>query len=86
MTRILGIILLLVVLRMAFKSFSSQLKAAVFGPPSTASKAPPPPRAVVSQTLVQCTACGTYIVPNRALKGSRGDDLFCSEACRSGVK
>ena len=81
MTRILGIILLLVILRMAVKSFSAQLKAAVFGPPSTAPKAPPPPRAAVAETLVQCAACGTYVVPGRALKG-RGEAVFCSEACR----
>jgi hypothetical protein len=82
MTRILGIILLLVVLRMALKSFSTQLKAAVFGPPTPASKAPPGPGAVVAETLVQCAACGTYLVPGRALKG-RGEAVFCSEGCRS---
>ncbi|HEY0556840.1 MAG TPA: hypothetical protein VGG20_21465 [Thermoanaerobaculia bacterium] len=81
MTRILGIILLLVILRLAVKSFSAQLKAVVFGPATPAPKTPPPPRAVVAETLVQCAACGTYIVPNRALKG-RGEAVFCSEACR----
>jgi hypothetical protein len=80
MTRILGIILLLVVLRLAVKSFGNQLKAAVFGS-APAPKAPPRPRAVVAETLVRCAACGTYIVPSRALKG-RGEEVFCSEGCR----
>ena len=44
MTKIIGIILLLVILRLAVKNFSAQLKAAVFGPPSLP-KAPPPPAA-----------------------------------------
>ena len=80
MTRIIGIILLLVVLRMAVKSFTSQLRTAVFGPP-TAPKAPPP-RAVVSETLVQCATCGTYVAATRALKAGRGDEVYCSEECR----
>jgi hypothetical protein len=81
MTRFIAIILLLVILRMAFKSFTTNLKAAVFGPTTPAPKPPPPPRAVVAETLVRCAACGTYIVSARALKG-RGDDVFCSEDCR----
>jgi hypothetical protein len=81
MTRFIAIILLLVILRMAFKSFTTSLKAAVFGPPTPAPKPPPPSRAVVAETLVRCAACGTYIVSARALKG-RGEDVFCSEACR----
>jgi hypothetical protein len=80
MTRILGIILLLVILRLAVKSFSAQFKAAVFGP-TPAPKSPPRPRAAVAETLVRCAACGIYIVPSRALKG-RGDEVFCSEGCR----
>jgi hypothetical protein len=81
MTRIIGIILLLVILRMAFKSFSTSFKAALFGPAAPAPKAPPPPRAAVAETLVRCAACGTYIVSGRALKG-RGEEVFCSEVCR----
>lgn len=79
MTRILGIILLLIILRMAVKSFTTQLRAAVFGPPSVSQ---PPPRAAVAETLVQCAACGTYVAASRALKASRGDAVFCSEECR----
>jgi hypothetical protein len=80
MTRIIGIILLLVILRMAVKSFTTQLRAAVFGPPA-APKAPPP-KAVVAETLVRCAACGTYVAAGRALKAPRGDEVFCSEECR----
>jgi hypothetical protein len=81
MTRILGILLLLVVLRMAVKSFTTQLRTAVFGPPAVP-KAPPPPRAAVAETLVQCATCGTYVAASRALKAGRGDAVFCSEECR----
>jgi zinc-finger of the FCS-type, C2-C2 len=81
MTRIIGIILLLIILRMAVKSFTTNLRAAVFGPPTAAPKAPPP-RAAVAETLVQCATCGTYIVASRALKAGRGDEAFCSEECR----
>ncbi|HEY3568830.1 MAG TPA: PP0621 family protein [Thermoanaerobaculia bacterium] len=81
MTRILGIILLLVVLRMAWKSFTIQLRTAVFGPP-TLPKAPPPPRAAVAETLVQCATCGTYVAARRALPGGGGNEVFCSEECR----
>lgn len=81
MTKIIGIILLLVILRLAVKNFSAQLKAAVFGPP-TLPKAPPP-RAVATETLVPCAACGTYIVASRGFK--KGDQVFCSEECRRGA-
>lgn len=80
MTRVIGIILLLIVLRMVVKSFTTQLRAAVFGPP-TVPKAPPP-RAAVAEILVPCAACGTYVPASRALKASRGDAVFCSEECR----
>jgi hypothetical protein len=44
-------------------------------------------RPVGSQTTVkmaQCAACGTYVVPAKALSGvSRGQVVYyCSEACR----
>ena len=81
MTRIIGIILLLVVLRMAWKSFTVQLRTAVFGPP-TVPKAPPPPRAAVAETLVQCATCGVYTPASRALQGAQGYEMFCSEECR----
>jgi len=80
MTRIIGIILLLVVLRMALKSFTSQLRTAVFGPPSVPKA--PLPRAVVAETLVQCATCGIYVAATRALKAAQGDAVFCSEECR----
>jgi len=78
MTRILGILLLLVILRMAWKSFTLQLRAAVFGP----SKMPPPSRPAIAETLVQCAVCGTYVAARRALQGGRGGEVFCSEECR----
>jgi hypothetical protein len=80
MTRIIGIFLLLLILRMAVKSFTTHLRAAVFGPPAVPQA--PPPRAAVAETLVPCAACGTYVPASRALRASRGDAVFCSEECR----
>ena len=87
MTRILGILLLLFILRLAVKSFSAQLRAAVFGAPPRAQV--PPPRAaataVVTETLVACATCGAYLPASRALKraGGGGGEVFCSEECRN---
>jgi hypothetical protein len=82
-TRILGILLLLFILRLAVKSFSAQLRAAVFGAPPRAQV--PPPRAAVAETLVACAACGAYLPASRALTraGGGGGELFCSEECRN---
>ena len=82
MTRLLGILLLLFILRLAVKSFSAQLRAAVGAPPRA--QVPPPPRAVVAETLVACAACGAYLPASRALKraGGGGGEVFCSEECR----
>jgi hypothetical protein len=77
MSRFIGIILLLLILRLAVKSFSGQLKAAVFGPPQ-----PPRPPQVAAQTLVQCSACGIYVDSSRALTGAGEGTVFCSEECR----
>lgn len=79
MTRFIAIVLLLIILRLAVKSFSGQLKAAVFGPPQ-----PPRPPQVAAQTLVQCSSCGVYVDSSRALKGAGGEEgaVFCSEECR----
>jgi hypothetical protein len=82
-TRILGILLLLFILRLAVKSFSAQLRAAVFGAPPRA-QVPPPPRAAVAETLVACAACGAYLPASRALqRAGGGGDVFCSEECRN---
>jgi hypothetical protein len=83
-TRFLGILLLLFILRLAVKSFSAQLRAAVGAPPRAQV---PPPRAAaaaVTETLVACAACGTYLPASRALKraGGGGGEVFCSEECR----
>ena len=78
MTRFIVIVLLLIILRLAVKNFTGQLKAAVFGPPE-----PPRPPQVAAQTLVQCSKCGVYVDSSRALKGV-GEVVFCSEECRRG--
>jgi hypothetical protein len=84
MSRFIVIVLLLIILRLAFKSFTGQLKVAVFGPPEP----PRPPKApqVSVQTLVQCSACGVYVDSSRTLKGAGVGEgmVFCSEECRSG--
>lgn len=78
MTRFIAIVLLLIILRLAVKSFGGQLKAAIFGPPL-----PPRPPQVASETLVQCAACGTYVASSRALKDPGAEEgVFCSEECR----
>lgn len=81
MTRFIVIVLLLIILRLAFKSFTGQLKVAVFGPPE-----PQRPPQVAAQTLVQCSKCGVYVDSSRALKGSGVGEgaVFCSEECRRG--
>jgi hypothetical protein len=81
MTRFIAMVLLVIILRLAVKSFSGQLKIAVFGPPQ-----PPRPPQVAAQTLVQCSACGVYVDSSRALKGvGEEGEVFCSEACRRKV-
>ena len=80
MTRLLGILLLLFVLRLAVKSFSAQLRAAVFGAPRAQV---PPPRAA-AETLVACAACGAYLPASRALqRAGGGGEVYCSEECRN---
>ena len=84
MGRFIAIVLLLIILRLAFKNFTGQLKAAVFGPPQ--SRPGPQNPKVASQTLVQCAHCGTYIASTQALKaqGVGAGEVFCSEGCRRG--
>lgn len=79
MTRFIAIVLLLIILRLAVKNFSGQLKAAIFGPPL-----PPRPPQVAAQTLVQCASCGVYVDSSRALEGAGAGEgaVFCSEECR----
>ena len=67
MTRILLIGLLLVILRLAVRNFTAQLRGAVFGPPSLPQ--PPKPPQTVTQTLVPCTRCGTYVPADRVVDG-----------------
>jgi hypothetical protein len=80
MTRLLVLGLLLVVLWLAVKGFTVQLKAAVLGQTSGRGK-PPAPRETV-ETLVRCARCGTYVAASRALKAAAAEDAaFCSEKC-----
>ncbi len=82
MSRFIVIVLLLIILRLAVKSFTGQLKAAVFPPEPPR---PPRPPQVAAQTLVQCSACGVYVDSSRALKSpGAGEGMFCSEECRQG--
>jgi hypothetical protein len=79
MTRLIAVVILIFILRLAVKSFSGQLKAAVFGQ-VPGPKQPPQ----VAETLVPCTACGTYVAASRTLKGAGEGEVFCSEECRRG--
>ncbi len=79
MTRLIILGLLLVVLWLALRNFTLQLKAAVFGQAPARPDPPAPP--AVTETLIRCARCGTYVAASRSLKG-RGDGVFCSEACR----
>ena len=79
MARLIVLGLLLFVLRLAVKNFTGQLKAALSGgEPAPRQKAP----RQVSETLVQCSRCGTYVASSRALAGAGKGELFCSESCR----
>jgi len=83
MTRFLLIVLLLVILRLAFKNFTAQLRSAVLGDPPRQTAPPRPPQAV-TETLVPCAACGTFVPAGRTLKGAGGGgEVFCSEECRT---
>lgn len=79
MTRLLVLGLLIVVLWLAVKNFTLQLKISVFGP--APSRQVPPASRAASETLVRCVRCGVYVVPSQALKG-KGEEDFCSEECR----
>ena len=77
MGRLIVLGLLLVILRLAVKNFTGQLKAALSG--GEASPRPAAPKQV-SETLVQCSRCGTYVASSRVLAGD--GEVFCSEECR----
>ncbi|HKI01755.1 MAG TPA: hypothetical protein VKK31_07245 [Thermoanaerobaculia bacterium] len=94
MGRFFAVLLLLIILRLAFKSFTGQLKIAVFGPPGRPDPRTSRPPQVAAETLVQCARCGTYVAASRALKGQgmgmgereREREVFCSEECRRGER
>jgi hypothetical protein len=88
MTRILGILLLLVILRLAVKSFSAQFRISVLGaPPQRRPVAEAPKQGATetaTETLLPCAACGVYVPATRALKAAGGGaEVFCSEECRT---
>jgi hypothetical protein len=82
MTRFIAIGLLVIILRLALKNFTGQFKISVLGEPP-GRPGPQPPK-MVSETLVQCVRCGTYVAASRALKapGLGSAEVFCSEECR----
>ncbi len=84
MTRILGILLLLVILRLAVKSFSAQFRISVLGAPPQRRPVAAAPKQGITETLVPCAACGIYVPATRALKApGGGGEVFCSEECRT---
>lgn len=91
MGRVLVLALLLYILWMAVGNFMQKLKAAVSSgalqppTPRAVRSAPAPPAPPVSEVLLPCAACGTFVPASRALAGN-GAELFCSEACRSGPR
>ncbi len=82
MTRLLVLALLLYVLWMALGNFMRKLKAAVSSgalrPEGPAAR--PAATSALTETLLPCVVCGTYVPASRALTG--GEGVFCSEACR----
>jgi hypothetical protein len=78
MTRLVVLGLLIVVLWLAVKSFTSQVNVSAFGQ-SPGRPVSPPSRAAI-ETLVRCARCGVYVTASRALQGN-GEEAFCSEAC-----
>ena len=72
--RLLEIIVLLLVLRAAWRTIGSVIKVSARARRTTASGEP---RAV---KLVRDPVCGTYVSPDSAI--SDGGNYFCSEKCR----
>ena len=80
MTRLIVLGLLLLILRLAWKSFAIQIKAQVSGLSPGGRPSPPAPHV---ETLVRCARCGTYVTASRALKAKGAEEeAFCSEECR----
>lgn len=81
--RFLVLGLLLVALWLAVDNFASRLKNALSDGASQKGRVPPP-RPAVTETLVPCAVCGTYVPATRALKAAEGGEgrVFCSEECR----
>lgn len=84
MTRLLVLGLLVVVLWLAVDNLASRLKRALSDGNDQKGRVPPP-RPPVTETLLPCAVCGTYVPATRALKAAGGGEgrVFCSEECRS---
>lgn len=81
MMRFLVLGLLLVALWLALDNFASRLKNALSGGATPKGRLDPRSRPAVTETLVPCAVCGTYVPATKALKAA-GDGVFCSEECR----
>ena len=79
MTRLIFVGLLIVVLWLAVKNFTLQVKVSVLG--QAPGRPAPPASGAVSETLVRCARCGVYLAASRALKGEGEEEAFCSEEC-----
>ena len=76
---LLRLILLIIIIRMAWRFLNDIIEGAS-GPGRRA--ASPPEKSV---PLVRDPVCGTFVVRARALTSGHGDDMqfFCSERCRT---
>lgn len=76
MNWIIRIILILIVIRILWRMIMGPLRR----PRAERGK-----RARPSVPLVRDPVCGTYLLPDRAIKVGTGDDTlyFCSETCRA---
>ena len=74
LARLLEIIVLLLVIRAAWRMVSGMIAISAGGRQTTASREPRPVK------LVRDPVCGTYVSPDSAV--SDGTNYFCSAKCR----
>ena len=72
---LLELIVLLLVIRAAWRVIGSLMSVSAGVRRSTAAREPP------SVKLVRDPVCGTYVSPDSAI--SEGNEYFCSEKCRN---
>ena len=75
LARLLEIVVLLLVIRAAWRMVSGMIAVSVGSRRTTASREPRPVK------LVRDPVCGTYVSQDSAL--SDGTDYFCSDKCRT---